>query len=193
MTKVGPSGNLPLFVPFRRVTYGCVAALLASFLIFFLFFSAGGDGKPNIAAAYYPSNLFSWFTPAPPNNGPARFDPTKKKGVGGSANRSSGHGQSEETHGVVETRRLQRSCDIFSGRWIRDDRKPFYDPGSCPIVDPTFSCLENGRPDQEFLNWRWQPNDCDIPRYGPIPKHGSIRDLILFPTLFFSFVWMRAD
>ncbi|CAA7408548.1 unnamed protein product [Spirodela intermedia] len=153
-------------VPFRRVTYGCLAGLLASFLLFF-FFSAGGEGNLNVAAAYSPSNLLSWFLPAP-HDGSGWLDPTgsrpKKKGVGRRGNRSSGRSQSEKSHEALETHRLQGSCDIFSGRWIRDDRKPLYDPGSCPIVDPTFSCHENGRPDQEFLNWRWQPNDCDIPR-----------------------------
>ncbi|KAL6007064.1 hypothetical protein ACLOJK_032560 [Asimina triloba] len=54
-------------------------------------------------------------------------------------------------------------CDIFNGRWVRDEEKPYYPVGSCPIIDRDFNCLENGRPDSDFLKWRWRPNDCDIP------------------------------
>lgn len=56
------------------------------------------------------------------------------------------------------------SCDIFDGRWVRDDSKPYYPPGSCPYIDRDFDCQLNGRPDDGYLKWRWQPNGCDIPR-----------------------------
>ena len=39
------------------------------------------------------------------------------------------------------------SCDIFDGRWVRDDSKPYYPPGSCPYIDRDFDCQLNGRPD----------------------------------------------
>ncbi|KAL6567805.1 hypothetical protein OROGR_001473 [Orobanche gracilis] len=57
-----------------------------------------------------------------------------------------------------------KNCDIFNGRWVRDDTKPYYPPGSCPYIDRDFDCHFNGRPDTEFVKWRWQPYDCDIPR-----------------------------
>jgi len=55
-------------------------------------------------------------------------------------------------------------CNIFNGRWVRDEREPFYPAGSCPYIDIDFDCHKNGRPDDGFLRWRWQSNDCDIPR-----------------------------
>lgn len=55
-------------------------------------------------------------------------------------------------------------CDIFDGRWVRDDSKPYYPAGSCPFIDRDFDCHLNGRPDDGFLKWKWQPNGCDIPR-----------------------------
>ncbi|KAL0293047.1 UNVERIFIED_CONTAM: protein trichome birefringence-like 2 [Sesamum angustifolium] len=55
---------------------------------------------------------------------------------------------------------------MFKGRWVRDDTMPYYPPGSCPYIDRDFECHLNGRPDNEFLKWRWQPDDCDIPRFN---------------------------
>ncbi|XP_011086599.1 protein trichome birefringence-like 2 [Sesamum indicum] len=62
--------------------------------------------------------------------------------------------------------RSYEDCDMFKGRWVRDDSMPFYPPGSCPYIDRDFECHLNGRPDNEFLKWRWQPDDCDIPRFN---------------------------
>ncbi|TKY69890.1 trichome birefringence 2 [Spatholobus suberectus] len=54
-------------------------------------------------------------------------------------------------------------CDIFDGRWVRDESKPYYPLGSCPHIDRDFDCHLNGRPDSEYVKWKWQPNGCDIP------------------------------
>ncbi|KAL3501164.1 hypothetical protein ACH5RR_035613 [Cinchona calisaya] len=54
-------------------------------------------------------------------------------------------------------------CDIFHGRWVSDDTKPYYAPGSCPYIDRDFDCHLNKRPDDEFVKWKWQPYNCDIP------------------------------
>ncbi|KAK4485580.1 hypothetical protein RD792_008223 [Penstemon davidsonii] len=57
-----------------------------------------------------------------------------------------------------------RSCDIYKGRWVKDEDYPLYKPGSCPYVDEAFDCQNNGRPDSGYLNWRWKPDECDLPR-----------------------------
>jgi hypothetical protein len=56
-------------------------------------------------------------------------------------------------------------CDVFNGRWVRDESYGFYPLKSCPLIDDDFNCHKNGRPDSDFLKWRWQPHGCDIPRY----------------------------
>ncbi|KAL6187586.1 hypothetical protein ACLB2K_038984 [Fragaria x ananassa] len=56
-----------------------------------------------------------------------------------------------------------KKCDIFDGKWVRDDSKPYYPGGSCPHVDKVWNCHSNRRPDNAFLKWKWQPNHCDIP------------------------------
>ncbi|XP_028769434.1 protein trichome birefringence-like 2 [Neltuma alba] len=55
------------------------------------------------------------------------------------------------------------NCNIFDGKWVRDYSKPYYPMGSCPHIDRDFNCHINGRPDGDYVKWKWQPNDCDIP------------------------------
>eukprot|EP01018_Ginkgo_biloba_P006644 Gb_20341 [translate_table: standard] len=58
---------------------------------------------------------------------------------------------------------VKNKCNIFSGRWVEEASYPLYQPGSCPYVDEAFNCQDNGRPDSDFLKWRWQPHDCELP------------------------------
>lgn len=57
-----------------------------------------------------------------------------------------------------------KSCDFYQGTWVRDEGYPLYKPGSCPYVDEAFDCQSNGRPDSEYLKWRWKPDGCNLPR-----------------------------
>ncbi|XP_006658908.2 protein trichome birefringence-like 10 [Oryza brachyantha] len=55
---------------------------------------------------------------------------------------------------------------LVDGEWVRDDaRRPLYEPWQCPFVDEGFRCRENGRPDDAFAKWRWQPRHCSLPRF----------------------------
>ncbi|KAI5066995.1 hypothetical protein GOP47_0017523 [Adiantum capillus-veneris] len=53
----------------------------------------------------------------------------------------------------------------IAGKWIQDQSYPLYDSEACLFIDPGFRCQENGRPDQDYLRWRWQPSRCDLPRF----------------------------
>lgn len=66
--------------------------------------------------------------------------------------------------GSVANNSYFKNCNIFNGRWVRDDTKPYYPPGSCPYIDRDFDCHLNQRPDDGYVKWRWQPYGCDIPR-----------------------------
>ena len=57
------------------------------------------------------------------------------------------------------------SCDLFNGTWVFDDSYPLYTNHSCFFIDDGFNCEANGRPDRDYMKWRWKPNGCDIPRY----------------------------
>ncbi|XP_057780612.1 protein trichome birefringence-like 11 [Salvia miltiorrhiza] len=56
-------------------------------------------------------------------------------------------------------------CDVFSGRWEWDERYPLYQSRDCAFLDEGFRCSENGRPDNFYTKWRWQPKDCNLPRF----------------------------
>nr|KYP47080.1 hypothetical protein KK1_031310 [Cajanus cajan] len=63
--------------------------------------------------------------------------------------------------GGVET---GNSCDMYEGSWVRDDSYPLYSAGSCPFIDEPFNCFANGRSDNIYEKYRWQPKNCNIPR-----------------------------
>ncbi|KAH9325583.1 hypothetical protein KI387_005761, partial [Taxus chinensis] len=68
------------------------------------------------------------------------------------------------------------SCDIFSGRWVVDERYPIYGlQQSCPYLSPQFNCKNNGRPDSLYSKWRWQPQDCTIPSFNAMEMLEIIR------------------
>lgn len=61
------------------------------------------------------------------------------------------------------------ACDYSKGQWVWDEAQSrrdqlLYDE-QCPFLDPGFRCLRNGRRDEGYRQWRWQPHDCDLPRY----------------------------
>ncbi|GMI72616.1 TRICHOME BIREFRINGENCE-LIKE 33 [Hibiscus trionum] len=61
----------------------------------------------------------------------------------------------------------EEGCDIFSGRWVRDElTRPLYDESECPYIQPQLTCLEHGRPDEDYQKWRWQPHGCDLPSFN---------------------------
>lgn len=57
-------------------------------------------------------------------------------------------------------------CNLFDGNWVKDDELPIYEPGSCPHIDEPFNCFLNGRPDNGYERYRWQPKHCNIPRWN---------------------------
>ncbi|KAL1198109.1 Protein trichome birefringence-like 26 [Cardamine amara subsp. amara] len=58
-------------------------------------------------------------------------------------------------------------CDLFTGDWIPDPSGPLYNNFSCHHIQDFQNCLLNGRPDVNYLFWRWKPRDCDLPRFSP--------------------------
>ncbi|KAB5552145.1 hypothetical protein DKX38_009456 [Salix brachista] len=69
------------------------------------------------------------------------------------------------------------ACDYSRGIWIRDESyKNLSYTESCPFLDPGFRCVQNGRKDVDYLNWRWQPEGCDLPRFNASDLLGRSRN-----------------
>ncbi|TVU35759.1 hypothetical protein EJB05_17662 [Eragrostis curvula] len=58
------------------------------------------------------------------------------------------------------------SCNMFQGSWVYDDTLPMYDTAGCPFVEPEFDCQKYGRPDKQYLKYRWRPASCELPRFN---------------------------
>ncbi|KAI3460871.1 hypothetical protein Pfo_017534 [Paulownia fortunei] len=44
------------------------------------------------------------------------------------------------------------------------------------FLDDGFRCTENGRPDKFYTKWRWQPKDCNLPRFDAKVMLEKLRD-----------------
>ncbi|KAI3979083.1 hypothetical protein MKX01_016258 [Papaver californicum] len=57
-------------------------------------------------------------------------------------------------------------CDLFEGKWIPDLNGPLYTNWSCPLIPDSRNCLKFGRDNVDYTNWRWMPNECELPRFN---------------------------
>ncbi|KAI3864154.1 hypothetical protein MKW98_031746 [Papaver atlanticum] len=56
-------------------------------------------------------------------------------------------------------------CDLFEGKWIPDLYGPMYTNWSCPLIPDSRNCPKFGRENVDYMNWRWMPNECELPRF----------------------------
>ncbi|CAO2839287.1 unnamed protein product [Amaranthus hypochondriacus] len=80
------------------------------------------------------------------------------------------HQQQNHDHG-------KQACDYSNGEWVWDENYPMYGYNeSCKFLDPGFRCHENGRTNQSFRHWRWQPHGCHLPRFNASDFLGRSRN-----------------
>ncbi|KAL3636325.1 hypothetical protein CASFOL_020872 [Castilleja foliolosa] len=62
---------------------------------------------------------------------------------------------------------VQTSCDYSNGKWIPDNLGPLYNGTTCETIKTGQNCMVYGRPDKDYLNWKWKPSTCKLPRFEP--------------------------
>ncbi|TQD73136.1 hypothetical protein C1H46_041339 [Malus baccata] len=64
---------------------------------------------------------------------------------------------------------IDERCNVFEGKWLWDNLShPRYTEESCPYLVKQATCQRKGRPDSYYKNWRWQPNDYNLPRFDAL-------------------------
>ncbi|GMN42455.1 hypothetical protein TIFTF001_011655 [Ficus carica] len=64
------------------------------------------------------------------------------------------------------TTQKEEKCDLFRGHWVEEVRaSSLYTNSSCRTIPNSKNCFKYGRKDTDFLNWRWKPNKCELPRF----------------------------
>ena len=67
------------------------------------------------------------------------------------------------------------ACDLYKGRWVYDEaRAPLYKESGCGFLTEQVTCMRNGRRDDDYQKWRWQPDGCDLPRCVAAPRLASL-------------------
>ncbi|KAK6120227.1 hypothetical protein DH2020_045918 [Rehmannia glutinosa] len=84
--------------------------------------------------------------------------------------RKTGHEEQktyEEDQSNIARQNSVSRCDFFSGTWVYDNISyPLYKEKQCSFMLDSFACEKYGRKDLKYQHWRWQPHDCDLPRFN---------------------------
>ncbi|GMH03097.1 hypothetical protein Nepgr_004936 [Nepenthes gracilis] len=61
---------------------------------------------------------------------------------------------------------LTSILDFRRGKWVfHQEFTPLCTNSSCQTIPVSKNCFVNVRKDEEFLQWRWEPEKCELPRF----------------------------
>ncbi|CAI5502318.1 unnamed protein product, partial [Closterium sp. Naga37s-1] len=63
--------------------------------------------------------------------------------------------------------------------WVPSHEPPPYTGFTCTTLRAYENCQKNKRPDSTYLNWQWQPDDCDLTRFDPAAFASRFRNKVL--------------
>ncbi|XP_072970715.1 protein trichome birefringence-like 19 [Typha angustifolia] len=72
-----------------------------------------------------------------------------------------------DVNDMLRSIRNPKKCDIFRGEWVPNPRAPYYTNETCWAIHEHQNCMKFGRPDTDFIKWRWKPDECELPIFNP--------------------------
>ncbi|XP_047323942.1 protein trichome birefringence-like 19 [Impatiens glandulifera] len=113
------------------------------------------------------------LSPSPPinvstiplNSTPSSFQSPKLQALESNISNSSPAANKTEPPTSLSSDEIKR-CNIFKGDWVfSDSKEPYYTNETKCVIDDRQNCMKFGRPDTDFLKWRWKPYGCDLPLF----------------------------
>ncbi|KAL5582011.1 hypothetical protein UlMin_014453 [Ulmus minor] len=69
----------------------------------------------------------------------------------------------------INSIRFGNTCNLFRGKWVYyPKQQPHYTNFTCPHIFDQQNCMKFGRPDSEFLKWKWKPENCELPEFAAV-------------------------
>ncbi|TMW95120.1 hypothetical protein EJD97_009331 [Solanum chilense] len=85
----------------------------------------------------------------------------------------------KENGDKIQLNSLSR-CNFFSGKWVFDNQsRLLYNGSNCSFIsflDDGMACQNYGGKDLDYLYWKWQPHDCDLPRFNATAMLEKLRN-----------------
>ncbi|KAG0456495.1 hypothetical protein HPP92_024283 [Vanilla planifolia] len=118
-----------------------------------------------------PSDPSKQVAHSPQPNSPLDATPKQARVQNAAAAPSSRPLQPQTSNLASQPKPLPRTqskiCNLFEGKWVYDpQRYPLYSEKECPFLSQQVNCQKNGRPDSDYMHWRWEAQGCRIPRFN---------------------------
>uniref|UniRef100_A0A5B7CG53 Putative Trichome birefringence-like 22 n=1 Tax=Davidia involucrata TaxID=16924 RepID=A0A5B7CG53_DAVIN len=118
-----------------------------------------GRIAPFLLCSLFVTSIFSFFILYSPNP----FKATPKQDI------------DHQNNALVQPQKDDENCDLFKGYWVPDLNGSLYTNLSCGTIPESKNCFKNGREDEDFVNWRWKPDECELPKFDPKTFLGIVR------------------